>query len=166
MVSGIWHGANWTYVIWGALHGFYLIFALSTKNISAKVSKWFNTKARFFVLNTFNVAVVFALTAFAWIFFRAATINDAIYIMKHMFDFSSFSINKDIYLNHGQDFFVTSLVLVLILELVQYINANHNQILFNTRLTPARWAFTIAILLLICVFGVFHRDAEFIYFQF
>ncbi len=80
LVSGLWHGANWTFVIWGALHGFYLVFALITKNIRNK----FNT---FFYINKIpfiQTITTFALAAFAWTFFRGDR-QSAIYIAKHIF---------------------------------------------------------------------------------
>ncbi|MGZ3884786.1 MAG: hypothetical protein ACXVPD_11545, partial [Bacteroidia bacterium] len=71
-----------------------------------------------------------------------------------------------VYLNHGQDFFVVSAFLIIFMEIVQYINANYNNLLFEHRSVVVRWSFCLALMMMICVFGVFHRNSEFIYFQF
>jgi alginate O-acetyltransferase complex protein AlgI len=76
LVSGLWHGANWTFVIWGGLHGFYLIMGEATRPLRQKLGL-----ARGGPLAALPV---FALAAFAWIFFRANTVGDAFYIVTHI----------------------------------------------------------------------------------
>jgi D-alanyl-lipoteichoic acid acyltransferase DltB (MBOAT superfamily) len=166
MVSGIWHGASWTFVIWGTLHGIYLIFALLTKNFGTKITAWFGKVKMSFALNTLNVFIVFALVTFAWLFFRAETFSDAKYIVKNMFNFDSVNVSKDIYLNHGQDFFVTSIFVIGLMELIQYLNSKYNNMLFYSAKTPVRWSFCFVLVMMICLFGVYHKNSDFIYFQF
>lgn len=84
LISGLWHGANWTYIIWGALHGFYFIlFALTEpfwQKLSSvtKVDQLPRLKAGLAMLATFS------LVTFAWIFFRAESLGDAQYITRHL----------------------------------------------------------------------------------
>ena len=73
---------------------------------------------------------------------------------------------KDIYLNNGQDFFVTSIFVIFFMEVVQYINSNYRNLLFKHPSVIVRWGFCISLIIMICVFGVYHNDSEFIYFQF
>ncbi|RYY07325.1 MAG: MBOAT family protein, partial [Sphingobacteriaceae bacterium] len=81
LISGLWHGASWTYVVWGALHGFYLIFALITKNVRNKINH-----AVFIGKNSFlPTLTTFLLVCFAWIFFRADNLQTAFYIAKNIF---------------------------------------------------------------------------------
>ena len=84
LLSGLWHGANWTFIIWGALHGLYLIFAITLnypkKYFSQKISRY-SPKLD----TTIDVVMTFLLVAFAWIFFRANNLDDAIYVIKNMF---------------------------------------------------------------------------------
>ncbi len=84
LVSGIWHGANWTYIIWGALHGAYLMFAIVKddyleKNNSGKIlrNNW--------LVKIWDVFITFHLVTFAWIFFRAENVNDAFIIIRKIF---------------------------------------------------------------------------------
>lgn len=76
VVSGLWHGANWTFVIWGFLHGVYLVAAHA-------ITPFFPRLAR--VPAFIKVAVTFSLVTFAWIFFRANTVADAWFIATHLF---------------------------------------------------------------------------------
>ncbi len=71
LLSGLWHGANWTFVIWGALHGFY--YLIST--IARKPVAW---------PQSLKVIITFSLVCFAWIFFRANHLSDAQYIISHL----------------------------------------------------------------------------------
>ena len=83
LVSGLWHGANWTFVIWGALHGLYLLSGLLTREFRERWANrwgWAGTPWR----KAFDVAVVFVLVSFAWIFFRATNLSDALYIVGHL----------------------------------------------------------------------------------
>ena len=166
MISGLWHGASWTFIIWGALHGIYLIFALITKNIGVRISDFFKKLKLSFLVNAFNIGFVFALITFAWLFFRAKTTHDAFYVVKHLLDIHSINMAKDIYLNNGQDFFVTSIFVIFFMEVVQYINSNYRNLLFKHPSVIVRWGFCISLIIMICVFGVYHNDSEFIYFQF
>ncbi len=75
LLSGLWHGASFTYVIWGALHGTFLIVGDATRS----------TRARLHVPRALSVLGTFALVAFGWIFFRARTMSDAFYIVGHLF---------------------------------------------------------------------------------
>ena len=83
LVSGLWHGANWTFVIWGALHGSFLIFAIIFAQPKEKINQFI--KNRNISLNKlFDVSITFILVAFAWIFFRSNNINDAIYVISNL----------------------------------------------------------------------------------
>ena len=166
MISGLWHGASWTFIIWGALHGIYLITALVTKNIGLRISDFFKKLKLSFLVNAFNIGFVFALITFAWLFFRAKTTHDAFYVVKHLLDIHSINMAKDIYLNNGQDFFVTSIFVIFFMEVVQYINSNYRNLLFKHPSAIVRWGFCFSLIIMICVFGVYHNDSEFIYFQF
>lgn len=84
LVTGLWHGANWTYVLWGGLHGLYmssaaLIGTYIVPFISVRLS-WFGRM----VVKLFGMVFTFGLVSFAWIFFRAATLSDGLYIVSHM----------------------------------------------------------------------------------
>ncbi len=87
LVSGFWHGANWTFVVWGALNGLFIVsgmfgraFGEAWLPASVSQSRW---------LAAFRRARTFALICVAWIFFRAASVDDGVYILRHLFDGSA-----------------------------------------------------------------------------
>jgi D-alanyl-lipoteichoic acid acyltransferase DltB (MBOAT superfamily) len=75
VISGLWHGANWTFVAWGFLHGVYLIVAQATAPFTARFGRLALVKTVF----------TFSLVTFAWIFFRANNLGDAWFIATHLF---------------------------------------------------------------------------------
>jgi D-alanyl-lipoteichoic acid acyltransferase DltB (MBOAT superfamily) len=81
ILSGLWHGANWTYIIWGGIHGFYLSMSYVTEKISGAVLPTLHNSTSLIILLCKRLWV-FILVLFAWIFFRANTVSDAWYIVK------------------------------------------------------------------------------------
>jgi alginate O-acetyltransferase complex protein AlgI len=84
LISGFWHGANWTFIIWGALHGCYLLFGLITRKGRDVISMKLGIHKMRRLNNTINVSTIFLLVTFAWIFFRAANWHDAFEIIGRM----------------------------------------------------------------------------------
>lgn len=83
-VSGLWHGANWTFVIWGALHGSYYILDWLTAGARARLAR-VTGLARFpRIHGAIQIAITFVLTTLAWVFFRADTLEQALYILAHL----------------------------------------------------------------------------------
>lgn len=169
LVSGLWHGANWTFVIWGALHGFYLIFALITKGFREKLNGLIN----FDKIPFLSVLTTFLLVAFAWIFFRAKDLNTAIYIVKNLFSgipdiIKDFYHNKLVYENIGLTFknFLLSILLILFLVIVHFIQTkiSISSYILNKPIF-IRWILYYIIILSIVFLGVF-ENRQFIYFQF
>ena len=78
VVSGLWHGANWTFVVWGALHGGYLIGAILTANLREKALPKVGSRRRW----VFDVTVTFHLALVAWVFFRANHVTDAFLVFS------------------------------------------------------------------------------------
>src|SRR4030042_870480 len=85
LICGFWHGANWTFLVWGGLHGIYLVFSAFTQNIREKIHKAIGLDRVPRFHSYLRVIVTFFLVCFAWIFFRANTISDAVYIISNLF---------------------------------------------------------------------------------
>ena len=101
-----------------------------------------------------------------WIFFRAKTLQDALYVIKNLLDIKAIDIKRDLYLNQGQDFFIISFLMIGFMELVQFLESRKNSLLFNNPSLIIRWSFCTLLVFMICVFGIYHQNSEFIYFQF
>jgi D-alanyl-lipoteichoic acid acyltransferase DltB (MBOAT superfamily) len=80
LVSGFWHGASWNFLVWGGLHGVYLVTGIALEPHMPALLKD-NTRRS---VHAFNVLRVFVLVCMAFVFFRAATVRDALYILRHI----------------------------------------------------------------------------------
>jgi hypothetical protein len=174
LLCGLWHGANWTFILWGTIHGFYLVFALWTKNIVNKIYSFFrlykDSKARKFV----DVFITFHLVLFAWVFFKANSFNDAIYILSNIFPLK---LNEFISLLSSTGAVETALGLTkrgLILALLSigfmefvHLLQRHRKMrrFLSDKPIIIRWAVYYALIIAIISFGEFSMQ-EFIYFQF
>jgi D-alanyl-lipoteichoic acid acyltransferase DltB (MBOAT superfamily) len=154
-ISGIWHGANFTFVIWGALHGLYSIIekglGLKRKNINNKIS----------IKVILNIIITFILVDFAWIFFRANSLSDVWIIISKIFTTfgSALFIRWEI-------FFVATISFSILFfkEIVDEFFPGKFELLNNKniyiRITSMALLFCLIILL-----GIFD-SGQFIYFQF
>lgn len=169
LVSGLWHGANWTFVIWGALHGFYLVFGLITQ----KYRDRFNQLLRIDRVPIISTISTFVLVAFAWIFFRANSVDSAFYIVKHMFtgipDVVHQLVNNQPVLESmglKKNDFALSILLIIFLETVHYVQSKKSlSDIFVQKPAYVRWAVYYGVILAIIFLGVF-ENRQFIYFQF
>jgi D-alanyl-lipoteichoic acid acyltransferase DltB (MBOAT superfamily) len=84
LISGLWHGADWTYIIWGALHGSYLVLSVLTEPFWRYFSSLTRLNRLPRLKTVFATLTTFSLVTFAWIFFRAASLSDALYIVRHL----------------------------------------------------------------------------------
>jgi D-alanyl-lipoteichoic acid acyltransferase DltB (MBOAT superfamily) len=82
LLSGLWHGANWTFVVWGGLNGFYLIFSLWTKELRDGVARGVGLASRPQARVMLSVLITFTLTCIAWVFFRANSMTDALHVLR------------------------------------------------------------------------------------
>ena len=84
LISGLWHGANWTYILWGALHGSYLVLSILTEPLWKSLSAFLRVDKLPHLKIAISTLTTFSLVTFAWIFFRAASLRDALYIVGHL----------------------------------------------------------------------------------
>lgn len=158
LVSGFWHGANWTFVIWGGLNAlFFLPLMLSGKNranldIAGQNSYLPSLKEVWQILTTF------LLTCFAWIFFRAESLEHAIGYLQQMLDWSDLSIPFH-YLEYLPFIFV-----LMIIEWIQRKKLHPLEINFLPSFV--RQFIYIAVIIQIIIFMNPSNDMDFIYFQF
>ena len=158
LVSGFWHGANWTFIVWGALNALYFI-PLMFLNINRKYLEIPSQNRLFPSLKEFLLMLnTFVITCFAWIFFRSENISQAFNYIIRMFNNNQFKIS---YLNIDPSN-VEALLLVAFFIFIEWFNRTKDHPLTgNYRML--KYSFVI---ILIMVFGVFSETQEFIYFQF
>ncbi len=165
LVSGLWHGANWTFVIWGGLHGFYLVLAIWITDWRVKVYKFLGLESYPTLRMLLEMFVTFHLVWFAWIFFRANSITDALYIVSHLFVGLNLQSGYGIGIG-GMYELVIALAMVLIMETVHIMQQRGSvRQYINQKPIWVRWTLYYALVLSIMMFGKFGLT-EFIYFQF
>jgi len=167
LVSGLWHGANWTFVVWGGLHGSYLLAAIVTGRIRAAAAKAVGL-ARFpGAINFLNTVWCFGLVCFAWIFFRANSLGDAWHIITHLTVGSGGPgrVWESVILAHPFEIAVGASGIV-VMELLHLTDRKEVAMDRLDRLPVwARWAVYYALLGAILLLGNFGQQ-QFIYFQF
>ena len=84
VVSGLWHGANWTFIAWGFLHGAYLVVAQSLSPAAERLGRALRAERFPRFVSALKIAVTFILVTIAWIYFRASTVGDAWFITWHL----------------------------------------------------------------------------------
>lgn len=161
LVSGFWHGANWTFIIWGALNALYfmplLISKSNRKNLETVAQgKWFPT-----IRELIGMVTTFILVVFGWIFFRANDVTHAWNYIKGIFTSDLFKAPK---LPEEADVVIFFVIFLLVIE---WIGRESNFALekFGLRwYRPIRWFFYS--FLLLCVIVLSGKEQAFIYFQF
>lgn len=165
LVSGLWHGASWTFVVWGAIHGFYQIFSIWTSNIRKRIVKLIGLDKVPLLYKALQIVITFILVCFGWIFFRANNISDAIYIVRNMFTNIGNSVPID---QLGLDSFQLKVAFISIgvMELVHLIQEKKSiREIISTKPIWIRWSLYYILILWIILLGTFGSQ-EFIYFQF
>ena len=165
MVSGLWHGANWTFVIWGALHGFYLLLEIIIKPFKNKLLTITNLIRFPRLIQLLEIGFTFMLVNIGWIFFRANNFDDALYILTHLFQGLTLSFEGS---KIGTNWvgLVTAFLLIGFMEFIHLIQEHKSiRTFLDDKPIVLRWTIYLTIMLLIVLFGVFD-STQFIYFQF
>jgi alginate O-acetyltransferase complex protein AlgI len=156
-VSGIWHGANWTFAAWGFLHGAYLIFEII-------LGKYFKLKNSFWG-NAFRIFLTFHLVIFAWIFFRANSLGDAMTIIGSFSDLGNATFAFIDKAGSVIDFKIALVAIATLLFVEAMLRKRMIEEVVPKLSISARWTVYTSITLVVLWFGVL-AETEFIYFQF
>lgn len=160
LVSGLWHGANWTFVLWGGLHG---IIQLFEKALDKYIKRFRRNKIGLVV----STIVVFYFINLAWVFFRAETVSDALYIIRNAFVgiTTPTSYFRSRIITPGQ--LILVLAHILILTIYDFMNYKYNTLIWiSNKNKYIQWIFYISIGLIIVFGSMKGVPAEFVYFQF
>ncbi len=162
LVSGLWHGANWTFIIWGGIFGVLYILEFLGDKLLKRVrldEVFYNSK----LIHPFRVAVIFLAVLVSWVFFRADNTGDAWHIITHMFT----GWDQMPYLGSSAFETVLGFALILLLYVIQILQYRGvASIYMGHTVVPRslRWAGYALLLVMIAMFGV--SSEQFIYFQF
>ena len=162
LVSGFWHGANWTFIIWGFLNALFIMPSIILKTNRNNLEIVAMNKLIPSLRDVFNILLTFSLTVFAWIFFRAESVHHAIEYIVGIFNASLFTI-PDV-----KTAAYATLILIAFFMLIEWIGREHQFALQDFLVKKPRfirWLFYGFIILLIGLFLQTH-ETPFIYFQF
>ncbi len=160
-LSGLWHGANWTYVIWGGLNGFYLISALLVQRVSPHWPGRLQLILPLRIQYLWSVLTTFGLISVSWVFFRANSVSDAFSILTKIAH-----IDGKLYISSPSTFIYSLIGIAILLtwEAKQEFYRGQFSLLHNPNWL-VRQASYVGLILLILLIGVFD-GGQFIYFQF
>jgi hypothetical protein len=172
-VSGLWHGASLSYLIWGLLNGLFQVTSDIIRSVKAKLPAAFEIK------NTFSGRMLrlvgtFTLVTFAWLFFRAGNLHTAALLIKNMFSVFNWTIFFDgsLYLlGVGRDYLFVAYLAIALLGIVDYLKYR-GVCVADAVIRQAWWFRTcciVGLVVFILLFGCYGKmyDAQqFIYFQF
>jgi len=168
-LCGLWHGAAWTYVVWGTLNGVYLVFGNVLKKRKNRLYKQTGLKKFPNFLFIQGALVSFLLITFSWIFFRARTFEEVGTLLSTIFtkwELSSQYLSKSIFIGldaKGLGIAIFALGILFLYEIMQTRTPIKSFI--DKQTTPVRWMIYFLFINLIFILGIF-GGSEFIYFQF
>jgi D-alanyl-lipoteichoic acid acyltransferase DltB (MBOAT superfamily) len=172
-VSGLWHGANWTFVVWGLLNGLLQVVEAMTAEFRAFLAKLLNVDPDNWGNRFFRMVITFLLVDFCWIFFRSTDIAAAFTFIKRMFVFNPMILFNGSLLKLGLDLPNLAVLLVSLLVLLGVSIANYHGITVRHKLAEQglvfRWAGILIAIFAVLVFGMYgpaYDASSFIYAQF
>lgn len=148
LVSGLWHGAGWNFMLWGALHAVFVVLELIYRSQFGKLQ----------IPDAMKMFLTFFVVSIAWIFFRTSSTEQSFGILKRLFSFNQFGVLSTHSMNTIEVLF--SVALILLLLVIERLDVRIQ--------TRTRWTFaamSASVIFIIYLFGVFNQE-QFIYFQF
>ena len=163
LVSGLWHGANWTFVAWGLLNALYIMPSIIFNSNRTNLDIVAKGKQLPTLKELLAISVAFSLTVLAWIFFRASSITHALHYISKIFSSSTFSIP----IFPGRAYAIIIVLLTIIFLVVEWLGREQKYAIENIGKNwnrTLRWVMYYSIILVILHFT--GKEQQFIYFQF
>jgi len=165
LLSGLWHGANWTYLVWGGLNGFYLLFSIWTNKLRLNIANSLRLSGTLFQ-KIYQTLITFLLISLTWIFFRAKSLEEVQYILGQIFTDGYKLKSLSPFINQYHHSVLIALSAISLLILADYFVADDKRL---DRLRQTPWPIQIiayaVIIFLIMLLGRF-ANKQFIYYQF
>jgi D-alanyl-lipoteichoic acid acyltransferase DltB (MBOAT superfamily) len=172
LLSGLWHGADWKFIIWGALHGVYLVVGNVTRKARLRIREQLGITRVPWLDRGLQQATTFVLVTVAWVFFRANNTAQALHMLGQLAYLPGelATMAKSGLWTYGIAIAPRRLVLcvlvIMIMECVHMLQRHHNVVLLvEQRPRVIRWGIYYALIFAILYLGMF-TSREFIYFQF
>jgi D-alanyl-lipoteichoic acid acyltransferase DltB (MBOAT superfamily) len=163
IVSGFWHGANWTFIVWGALNAIYFLPLMLLNKNRENTGVVAQGKYLPSVKDFFKILLTFGLTVFAWVFFRAESIGHALNYLSTIFSKSLFTIPDF----DGMKTALITILLIIVFIIIEWFGREEQYAIANLNEKwgkSIRWLFYYSLIFAIFYFG--GKQQQFIYFQF
>ncbi len=162
IVSGFWHGANWTFIVWGALNAVYFLPLLLTNNNRSNLDTIAQGKTFPAMKEFVMMLITFSLTVFAWIFFRAQSVSHAFAYINGIFSPTLFSIPS--VLSIRMVIIIAVLAIFIVIEWLQ--REKQYSLQFDNKKVNFFFRYALYSIILVCIFWLGGSTQNFIYFQF
>ena len=167
-VSGLWHGANWTFVAWGAVHGIFYLVGRGTARLRKSLAQMLGEPSMPRVWTAWRMLFIFALVTAAWVFFRAQSLSDAQFVLTHFYRRGNFRLaDLDVFhVGLARSDLLIATMMIAVTFVVDWLLMKESAAarrIWSVR--PVRWTLYYACAYSIVFFGVFEH-LEFIYFRF
>lgn len=164
-LSGLWHGANWTYIIWGSMQGVFLAIGAATQNLRNRFNMQFGNFQGSFLWNVWQQLIVFTLFCSGLVFFRSQNLDAALLLIKNGLQLSSTDFTFNVFKTNPYEFRLGLLAILVLLVMEKLMGGRY---IFEWAKNFSRifnWVFFTMLTLIILLFGVFNSNS-FVYFQF
>lgn len=163
IVSGFWHGANWTFIVWGALNALFILPSIIMKTNRNNLETVAQGNLLPTVKEFFQMTITFTLAVFAWIFFRAENITHALSYISGIFSKSLFSIPT--ITPHFSVLII--IILIIIFTIIEWLGREQQ---YAIAMVGTKWKsslrYAMYYAIIIAIFWFAGKDQQFIYFQF
>ena len=163
IVSGFWHGANWTFIVWGALNALFILPSIIMKTNRNNLETVAQGNLLPTIKEFFQMTITFTLAVFAWIFFRAENITHALSYISGIFSKSLFSIPT--ITPHFPVLII--IILIIIFTIIEWLGREQQ---YAIAMLGTKWKsslrYTMYYAIIIAIFWFAGKDQQFIYFQF
>lgn len=175
LVSGLWHGASWGYVVWGALHGAYQVIGIQTKALRNRIAEKLQFKTESFSYKLMQVGMTFSMVGFAWIFFRAEDVGQAGGMISRLFTrWDPWTLFDESVYTWGlerKEFWIAvfAVMVLLVVDLVRRIKKQDIIQMLNTQCIWFRWGLYLLLLFAVVILGYYgptYDPQAFLYFAF
>ena len=171
LICGLWHGANWTFLEWGLIHGFFLVFGLVTRDLRSKLAHSVGLDSVPALHKRIQILTTFTLVTFAWVFFRADSLLDAVYVITHLHTgwadiFTGNKLGSMIFLGRPKSDFIIAISTLAFVWFIHFIEVHGNmRRMLSEKSFFLRWPVYYAIMVAVLLLSA-PGSQKFIYFQF
>lgn len=169
IISGFWHGANWTFIAWGAIHALYFIPTMLIGRNRKYLSVVAESRAFPSLYELGQMLITFTLVTVAWVFFRSASINDAFSFLNNALQLHQLDSFTTDLLNYGKGYNVfLTFALLIVFIWFEWLGRSQEHTLEVLKHKPAVLRYSIYLVVWFCILftGNYHSPQDFIYFQF